>query len=129
MAKINRYRITIATLLVFAIDCYTQDVVTGEAKTWEEAYWLANRYVAAREWFCLVPYLLLLADLPKKDLWDKLLITLFLLSSIITIWDYHNNANLRETALDYWVFLTLAAIIVALKITQYGWQTLWKSLR
>ncbi len=129
MAKSNRYRVAIITLAVFAIDCITQNIVTGDANTWEEAYWLANKYVAAREWFCLVPYLLLLMDLPKKDLWDKLLISLFLMSGIITLWDYHNNDNMRDTALDWWVFLTLSAIIVALKITQYGWQTLWKSLR
>lgn len=130
MRSKNKYTTALILCLVFAIDCISQGIVNGQAQTWEDAYYMAAEYVKYREVFIGCMYLLLFFDL-RKDIFDKALIVIFTLSQVITVWDYANNGNQRETGLDWWAFGFAALIIVSLKIVFYKWRALknfWKTL-
>lgn len=116
----KRYITSIVTLVIFTLDCITQNV-GGESETWEQAYWLAHDYVEGREYVITLLYFALLLDL-KKDLFDRMLIVLVILSQLVTVWDFAHDAS-RSAFLDWWAFLTVGLIIVSLKVIKWNF---WK---
>ena len=68
--------------------------------------------------FGIAPYILLLykEKLPTLDGYDKTLLSLWLASVGITILDFYVNMNWREDKIDWYVNLSLTAIILALKV-------------
>jgi hypothetical protein len=119
----NKYTAAFVLILLFAVDCLSQHIVTGQAATWEDAYFMASEYVKYREVFIAFMYLCLLLNL-RKDLFDKCLIIVFVLSQVVTVWDYENNGNQRETGLDWWAFVAATLIILTIKILFYEWRRL-----
>ena len=110
---LSRYEGTLFIMLIFFIDCLTgswlEIVGTPSPENYQDLSEQLILFLAAKGWFVLVPYLMILVMMfrvLKFDIFDILLTTVCILSVIITQWDYYNNGNSRETGLDWSVLLT-----------------------
>ena len=126
---LSRYEGTLFIMLIFFIDCLTgswlEIVGTPSPRDHKELSEQLILFLAAKGWFVLVPYLMILVMMfrvLKFDIFDILLTTVCILSVIITQWDYYNNGNSRETGLDWSVFITIFRFIILLKLS-------WKKLQ
>lgn len=124
----SRYTLFIMLLVLFAIDLITGNSVTGQAETWEQAYYMGLERAGNREWLPLFAYVtmgLMVVIRPKCDIFDMSLICVFVLSQVITVYDYNANNNWRDVNVDFWAFGILICLITVLKI----WNTLTSSHR
>lgn len=122
---------TIIILLVFCIDCVTglwqSKILRVPAPlTFEEWGWQLVQFTYFKSFFDYVPYLLLMLIVvfrfwPKVlrsinfDLFDVLLIILYLFNCVITTLDYQLNDNTRDTGIDIQAFAIITLFIIGLK--------------
>lgn len=108
--------VTHIVVMVFLIDMVTGNWVKAfydapeTMEEWQEQVILFN---TAKSFFDVVPYLLLL--IIANDLYDKLLIYVFLFFSCITIADWFLSSNWRPVGIDWIVLIISLFLIFTLK--------------
>lgn len=106
------FSLTQIILMVFLIDAVTGNWVKvfypapATMEEWQQQVILFN---TAKSFFDIVPYLLLL--IIATDVYDRLLIYVFLFFSCITIADWYVSSNWRPTGID-WIVLVICLILI-----------------
>jgi hypothetical protein len=132
MKKINLSG-TILILLIFAVDCITGNwlKITGvhAPETIEEYHKQMILFLAAKSFFVMVPYLIVLLFMSnvklKFDISDLLLLFLCIMSCVVNTYDYFNNGNTRPTFFDWWGFGIAMGVILLIKF--FIWMILRKT--
>lgn len=133
---------TLLIITVFVIDClcglWQQLHGIKQADSWEAYSYQLLDFLGNKAWFTMVPYLIIfymmitqfyprLKNEIQFDLYDVLLLFIYLVSCIVTIIDYKTNYNMRDWVTDAITYIIATGFILSIK-TIFAWKNWRKSM-